>query len=901
MKDGNTCNGGPVTEINQESSEMSKRPAIQEDVWIRTQCARCYADCAIRVRRVNGVAVKIEGDPDTDMGSRGGLCAKGLAALQVLYDPNRINVPLRRTNPEKGLHADPKWKEISWEEALDEIADRMKKVLDDDPRKLQMQYTTSRAGQNGTLFAFKRLFGDVKEQRYFGGHAGPYFSAGGGGLFCGQGAHEIGGLIWASWSIVPEFERCNYAMFFGSNKGTGSGHSSNMCMRRAAQARVRGMKTVVFDPQCNFNSSKADEWVPIIPGTDLVAVLAMCNVIVNELGIWDEVFLKTKTNSSYLIKSDGRYIRDKKTDKPLVWDNSQGKAVVYDAKSIPDYATACTIDYALEGEFEVDGIKCQPAFQLLKEHLKQYTPEMASEISTIPADTLRRLATEFAQAAQVGSTITIDGHQLPFRPASAIVFRGGQGHENSYHTCYAIALLNLIVGSCDVPGGTVGWPARGLGYPDTGKLELPLEMGKDGLLEFHHFGASGPIIKRDGPWPVHMPENHHHLTMTDIFAMALQTFVPTAEDREELWAKNQVDYRIEMLVSWGCNTIMSLANPQVAEDAYKEIPFTVVFELFSSELAEGFADILLPDTCFLEESNFAESIGCNFNYPYGMEDWYFHIMQPVVEPQYSRRNIALVMWEVAKRMGLTERLYDTLNTVYNIADEYKIEPGEDLTTELVCDRVVKTLFGPEHDWDWFKEHGFVSWPKQVEEAYWRYFVDCRVPIYSEFLLDIRDKMEEITMEIGIDVNLNQYTPLTSWFPCSIHAEDIPEYDLYCYSYRDTLHTGSHTMEQPWLDEASLMNPYTYNITINRDTASSKGIKDGDLIEVESPMGYKVTGTVKTMEGQHPLTMGMAACSGHWGKGMPIAHGKGTNFNTLLSFNLQKVDPIVLTPENCVRV
>jgi anaerobic selenocysteine-containing dehydrogenase len=98
-----------------------------------------------------------------------------------------------------------------------------------------------------------------------------------------------------------------------------------------------------------------------------------------------------------------------------------------------------------------------------------------------------------------------------------------------------------------------------------------------------------------------------------------------------------------------------------------------------------------------------------------------------------------------------------------------------------------------------------------------------------------------------------------------------------------------------------MNPYTYNITMNRDTANNKGIQDGDLIEVESPMGYKVRGTVKTMEGQHPLTMGIAACSGHWGRGMPIARGKGTNFNTLLSFNLKKVDPLVLTPENCVRV
>ena len=92
-------------------------------------CGRCYAMCGIRVHVVNGVAVKIEGEPDSLHGSGGGVCGKGVAGLQVLYDPNRLNVPLKRTNPEKGLHVDPKWQEISWEEAFDEIVPRMKKII----------------------------------------------------------------------------------------------------------------------------------------------------------------------------------------------------------------------------------------------------------------------------------------------------------------------------------------------------------------------------------------------------------------------------------------------------------------------------------------------------------------------------------------------------------------------------------------------------------------------------------------------------------------------------------------------------------------------------------------------------------------------------------------------------
>lgn len=152
----------------------------------------------------------------------------------------------------------------------------------------------------------------------------------------------------------------------------------------------------------------------------------MCNIVVNEMDKMDTVFLKAKTKPPYLIGRDGRYARDKETRRCLVWDISEGRAVPHDDKDIPNYVAARDIDYALEGEFEVNGIKCQPAFQLIKEHLKIYTPEMASQVSTVPADTIHRIAMEFAQEAKIGSTVSIDGHEVPFRPVSAVLFRGGR-------------------------------------------------------------------------------------------------------------------------------------------------------------------------------------------------------------------------------------------------------------------------------------------------------------------------------------------------------------------------------------------------------------------------------------------------------------------------------------------
>ena len=135
-------------------------PEIKEDVWVKSTCGGCYGTCAIRAHRVNGVLVKIEGEPDIDFGSRGGECAKGLAMIQALYDPNRYNYPLRRTNPEKGIFADPKWKRISWDEALNEIAEKLKKIRQENPNKLFHGGTPS-AGSGPDLPLGFGVFGAV--------------------------------------------------------------------------------------------------------------------------------------------------------------------------------------------------------------------------------------------------------------------------------------------------------------------------------------------------------------------------------------------------------------------------------------------------------------------------------------------------------------------------------------------------------------------------------------------------------------------------------------------------------------------------------------------------------------------------------------------------------------------
>ena len=87
-----------------------------EEKTIVSACAQCDAGCGIRVRVVEGRAVKIDGQPDNPI-NRGGIGPRGLAGLQVLYDPDRIEQPLRRKGP-RGAGA---WEPVSWESALAEL------------------------------------------------------------------------------------------------------------------------------------------------------------------------------------------------------------------------------------------------------------------------------------------------------------------------------------------------------------------------------------------------------------------------------------------------------------------------------------------------------------------------------------------------------------------------------------------------------------------------------------------------------------------------------------------------------------------------------------------------------------------------------------------------------------
>ncbi|MBN1367631.1 MAG: molybdopterin-dependent oxidoreductase [Dehalococcoidales bacterium] len=862
-----------------KKEDEMKKTEISEDVWIKTQCHRCMSNCSLQARRVNGTVVQLEGIPDSPNGAMGGLCPKGLAELQVLYDPNRLNVPLRRTNQEKGLGVDPRWKEITWEEALDEITSKLKTTMDDDPRKIMIQHGITPSNMIVHLFLGPLLTGLSTPK------GTPSISVSS-AAHCGNSGHFINALNYAAFVIGPDWKYTKYMIVFGTNSAFGG--FQMWANRLAAEALEHGMKLVVFDPVCGNAASHATEWIPITPGTDGAVALAMLNVIVNELGICDIEYLKHKTNAPYLIKPDGHYLRDETTNKPMVWDNLASKAKTFDDPSIGDYD--------IDNKHEVDGVNCQPSWISFKENLKKHTPERSSDISGVPATTIRRIATEYAKAASIGTTITIDGKQLPYRPVATYNIRAAGAHGNGTHTIFAIDMLHHVVGAAGVPGSTITVSIECFGHPETKRPYMGVKACPDGFVTI-----GGRWLFPDRFWPPREPVAPRN-ALGELFPLALDIPLWGIADRDEVLIKTKLNSQIDVLINYCTNGVMNSGRPYDKGEFLKRVPFIIDFELFPTEFNEGFADIVLPSTCFLEYSEFTGVLHSYHNQSLALDEpWATHITQKVIEPLYQRRYAPEVVIDILDRIGVRDRVNGYYNHILELDDSEQLKPGQKIIWEELCDKAVTHYYGLEHNWEWFKKHGFISWPKKVEEVYWRHFKDIRVQIYWEYMLDMKEKTQKIVNELGLPINMEHYLPLPDWFPIAPHFVSDSQYDLYCFSWADSTHQATCTQEQPWLDEASRMNPYTYFIIMNAKTAEKKGLKVGDRIEIESSRGNKVNGVLQVRKGQHPQTVTIMGCAGHWAKGQPIAKGKGVNMNSLIEIHLAECDPITMSIEPCVKV
>lgn len=847
---------------------MQANVATQTGQWFPSVCNMCIVGCGIKVLVDNGIVVAIEGDPRSPI-NKGSMCAKGKSGIMSLYNPSRLRIPLKRTNPEKGMHIDPVWQHISWDEALSTVAEKLEQIKDD-PKRLYLQPWEAGANHLSTWL------------RALGTAFGTPHNITASSPTCGKVIHPVEFFSGGGFHQQPDLHNCKYCILVGTQTGVGGRHAFVHMARDLAEARERGMKLVAIDPIGVFAGSKADEWIPIRPGTDAALALSMLNVLINECKIYDAEFLRKKSNAPYLVGSDGRYLRDPASQKPLVFDKADGKAKPYDDPSIKEYA--------LEGDFVIGEVKGRPSFEYLKEHVARYSPEKVEKITTIPAEIIRRISREFGEASMIGATIDVGGKKLPFRPACVDWARGPQGHKHGFAHGWSLRLLNILVGSVNVPGGILSTGASG-----SDPWKWGPEGGTDGLLEH---GGSLLAVGHTSGFPGRTPSPPRRQDLAELFPVAghSTTLPPLASASPESF---NLSYKIEVLMHSPTNVVLGHYGDLKVTDAFlKSIPFIVGF---AQEINETnlFDDIVLPVQGYLERLDFPS--GYSVNAPVGSDDYAFQVRQPVVQLGEESRNSAEVIMELAQRIGIQSGLYRIINHTYRLQKPFALEEGQKYTFDEVSDRIARSWFGREHGLEWFKENGILKFSRDPDVAYIGPSLKARLPVYLEHMLPRGEELSAVTQKMGLEWDTGDYKPIPDWQPCdSYEARQKGEFDLIAVHYKLPHIYGHFANENAYLNELCEKVPLSYKLLINEDTAKKKGIKDGDEVWLESPV-HKVKVIVKTSQCIHPEVVGVAGFFGHWSPGMPMAKGKGIAFNSLLPHDMEHLDMISTALDHCVQV
>jgi thiosulfate reductase/polysulfide reductase chain A len=269
--------------------------------YVPTTCEMCFWKCGLIAKVVDGKVVKLEGNPLHPQ-SVGKLCGRGQAGLGLLYDRDRLKVPMIRT----GRRGENRYKQASWDEALNFTAEKLLAIK----KKYGPESIALFAhGSPGTYFAnLVRALGSPNISY-------PSFSQ------C-IGARNVAWELTYGHSPADTCERVDLAnsrviVLFGTHLGENMHNSQN---QEFADAVGKGAKIIVVDPRYSTAAGKASLWLPIKPGTDLALLLAWANIIIKE-GLYDRDYVAKYTKGFEELKEEvARYTPEwaaRETDLPV--------------------------------------------------------------------------------------------------------------------------------------------------------------------------------------------------------------------------------------------------------------------------------------------------------------------------------------------------------------------------------------------------------------------------------------------------------------------------------------------------------------------------------------------------------------------------------------------------------
>ena len=750
--------------------------------WIPTTCWIGKQDCGMLARVVNGQVVNFEGHPAHPR-NNGALCPKGVGQIMALYDPNRIKTPLVRTN-EKGVSG--KWRQASWDEALELVAAKMNEVRARDPQKVIWQKGRSKAKKfyDG---AFVKASGALKMHH---------------GAFCSDAGYRALEYTIGTHAVLhPDFRHTRYLLSWGWNITNGGGNKTCWLTwpQQLVQARERGMKVVDIDPRLRSAAHFADEWLPIRPATDLALALAICRTLVAN-GTIDREYLTQHTNAPFLVQEDGLFLRaepegDEEIGKPLVWDENSGKAVPFDGDRIAP---------RLEGAYKVDGKRVRTAFQLFKEHIEEYTPGWAASVCGLDAAQIEQVARELGENAMIGSTIEVDGMLLPYRPVAIMAYHITQ-QELGFQTIRAITMIPMLLGAMGAVGGQAS------------DFTWKIHKGYEGLDNIKITESPNIYLKNSKFYPINSNNS----------SLAARVML----DPEKYGVENIP----EMVIVHMANPLGSFPDYVANFEAYKKFKFVAVIDPWMSKTADLFADVVLP-AATIEK----------YEGPMSATDQYIDATAmriPPMEPLFQSRGDIQIYLDLCEKAGILygeDGYLDRLNSELKLEDEYTLPLDKKPTAREILNTWSLSQ-GIEDGIEFFEKNGVqvkgpVSPTKYYGAATDPPYGGVTHRLYGESLLGYQQQMKELAVD---EIYWQDYTALPTWRDL-IFESSPEEYDLYLTSYKMIEFKQART-PIPLLVELA---PKQF-IEINPKTAAERGIEDGDDVVVESHNA--ITGETRKIE------------------------------------------------------
>ena len=310
--------------------------------WFASTCQGCTSWCPVQLKVLNNRVIDVRGNPFSKA-NHGKICPRPHLSIQQLYDPDRVKVPMKRTNPKKGRHEDPGFVPISWDEAMNTIADKM------------MELRAS--GETHKFLYMRGRYSHMRDLLYsalpkvFGSPNGISHSA-----ICAEGEKFGAYYTEGFWDYRDyDLENTRYVLCWGADPLSSNRqvpHAINIWGKVRDQAKI-----AVIDPRLSATAAKADHWLPVIPGEDAALAVAMAHTIL-EAGLWSREFVGDFT--------DGRN----------------------------RFVAGETVEEATFEEIHSSGL-----IRWWNLELKDRSPEWASERTGLPAEQIREVAIEFAKAA----------------------------------------------------------------------------------------------------------------------------------------------------------------------------------------------------------------------------------------------------------------------------------------------------------------------------------------------------------------------------------------------------------------------------------------------------------------------------------------------------------------------